>query len=514
MSIDTSTNNKRIAKNTLLLYIRSFFVMVVSLYTSRVVLQTLGVDDYGIYNVVGGVVAMFSIISSSLSSAISRFITFELGRGNTEKLQTIFSISINIQLAISLLVLLLGGTIGGWFLNTYMNIAQERIVAANWVLFCSLLVFCVNLVSVPYNACIIAHERMSAFAYIGILEVLLKLGVCYLIIISPFDNLISYAVLLLVVSVIIRIIYGVYCNSHFKECHYKFVKDKSQLKSMTIFASWNFITNGCFILNTQGINILINLFFGVTFNAARGIATQVDGAIMQFVNNFTVAISPQITKSYASGEKEEMFRLVCRGVKFSYFLLLIFALPVIFESDYILSLWLEIVPERTSIFLRLTIIGTMINLLGNTGFTACQATGNIKKYVIWVSSVGCLVFPLTWIAFKMGLSVETTYIIYILVYILVNTIRLYIMKGLLDFPPMLFVRDVLSKIFIVTIIAIVPPLVAKYYIEQSFFKLVLMTIISILSSLTTIYLLGLTHNERVFVRNKMISVRDRFIYKR
>ncbi len=511
--LDTSANNKRIAKNTLLLYVRTIFTMLISLYTSRVILEALGVEDYGIYNVVGGVVAMFSLVSGSLSSAISRFITFELGKGNTDKLHTIFCASVNIQIGISVIVLLLGGTVGTWFLNAYMNIPEGRMEAANWVLVCSLLMFCVSLINVPYNACIIAHERMSAFAYISILEAVLKLLICYLIIISPFDRLISYAILLVIVAMLIRIIYGIYCNRNFEECHYQFVHDKTLLRNMTGFAGWNFLTNVCWMFNTQGINILINLFFGVALNAARGVAVQVEGAIMQFVNNFTLAMNPQITKSYAAGNKDEMFTLVCRGSKFSYFLLLIFSLPVMLETEYILSLWLKEVPESTAIFLRLANVATMINLLGNTGYTVCQATGNIKRYVIWISSVGCLVFPLTWVAFELGFPAESTYIVFALVYIIVNGVRLYIMRGLLGFPTMMFIREVVYKVCIVTLVAMLLPLVIELCLEPSFLKLILVSFVCVASSAGSIYLLGLTPSERFFVTSKIMSLKKKVFNK-
>ncbi len=508
---ETSANNKRIAKNTLLLYIRTLFVMFISLYTSRVILDALGVEDYGIYNVVGGVVAMFSMISGSLSAAISRFITYELGKGNRDKLHVIFCTSVNIQIGISLIVILLGCTIGLWFLNSYMNIPDGRMDAANWVFVCSLLMFCVNLISVPYNACIIAHERMSAFAYISILEAVLKLLICYLILVSPLDRLISYAILLVLVAIIIRTIYGLYCSRNFEECHYKFTHDKTQLRSMAGFAGWSFLTNACYMFNTQGVNILINLFFSVTQNAARGIATQVEAAIMQFVNNFTTAINPQITKSYAAGRKDEMFTLVCRGAKFSYFLLLVFSLPVMLETEYLLALWLREVPESTVVFLRLANVASMINILGNTGYTACLATGDIKRYVIRLSTIGCLAYPLTWVVFELGFHAESSYIVFAFVYTLVNAVRLYIMRGLLGFPTMLFIREVICKISIVTAVALLLPLIAELYLEQSFLKFVFVSLISVTSSVSAIYFLGLNNNERTFVSSQIVVLKNKII---
>ena len=348
------SNTTRVAKNTLLLYMRTILVMVISLFTSRVVLNTLGVENFGIYNVVGGMVAMFAVISGALSSSISRYITVELGKGNDlRRLSIIFSTSVNIQIVIAILIAVLGEIIGLGYIFNKMTIPFERINAAIWVLQCSLLIFCVNLVSVPYNACIIAHEKMSAFAYVSLLEITLKLLVVYLLWISPIDKLIAYALLLVVVAVLIRLVYGFYCKRHFKEATYHFVIDKALTKEMTSFAGWNFLTNTSYIFNTQGVNLLINSFFGLTLNAARGIATQVDAAIMQFVNNFMTALNPQITKSYAAGEYENMNNLICRGAKFSFYLVLLFTLPVYLETEYILRLWLKIVPDNTVVFLCL-----------------------------------------------------------------------------------------------------------------------------------------------------------------
>lgn len=499
---NTDSNNKRIARNTLLLYFRTLLIMAITLYTSRVILNALGVEDYGIYNVVGGVVAMFSLLSGSLSNVISRFITFELGRGDKTRLNKIFSTSINIQLGLSALIILFGVFVGGWFLNTHMNIPSDRLVAANWVLYCSLLMFCINLISLPYNACIIAHERMTAFAYVSILDAILRLFVCYLIIISPFDKLISYAVLLVIAALIIRSVYSIYCNKHFEECHYHLIYDRSLLKQMGSFAGWQFLTNSCWMFNTQGVNILINLFFGVTLNAARGVANQVDAAIQQFVNNFMTAVNPQITKCYASGDLENMFTLICRGAKFSFFLLLLFAIPVIFESEYILTLWLKNVPDHAVIFLRLTIIGSMINMLGGTGLTACMATGQIKQYAIWISSVGILVFPLSWITFKCGLPVESTYIIFIIIYTAVEIVRLKIMKNLLHFSPMIFFNKVIIKICIVTPFTLIIPFVLVYFMPESFERLCLTTILSLAFSCIIIYTLGLSGDEKKAIERK------------
>lgn len=499
-------NTKRIAKNTLVLYVRTLFTMLVSLYTSRVILNTLGVSDFGIINVVGGVVGMFSVISGSLSSSISRFITFELGHGDFNKLKQIFSTSVNIQIGISLIIVILAECIGVWFINHKLNIPESRLIAANWVFQCSLLSFVIGLISVPYNACIIAHERMSAFAYISILETILKLVIVYMLFISPYDKLISYSILFVIVAIIIRLIYGWYCHNHFAESHYKFVYDQSLIKEMSGFAGWGFLGNGAYMLNTQGVDMLINIFFGVTLNAAKGVASQVQNAVMQFVGNFTVALNPQITKSYASGDREYMNKLVCRGARFSYFLLLIFTVPIVCEADYILHLWLNTVPEYAPIFLRLMLFGTLITLLGNTMLTAILATGNIRRYQLWITIVGCLVFPLTWIAFKHGFPPETTYIIYIVIYFLLNFVRAYIAKGLMNFPIKLYIFNVILKVSIVSVVSFVMPLLVVHYLEEGFFRLCTTCIISLFSTISVIYVLGMEGAERTIILNKLTAI--------
>ena len=506
MSGKQTINNKRIAKNTLVLYCRTLVVLVVSLYTSRIVLNALGVEDYGTYNVVGGVVTMFSVISGALSSAISRFITFELGKGNKDKLSLIFSSSVNIQVGISLIVLLIGEIVGVWFLNYQMNIPLERLEPANWVLQCSLFTFCINLISIPYNACIIAHERMKAFAYITILEAFFKLTVSFFIMVSPWDRLISYAVLLLCVALAIRLIYGIYCHRNFEESHYQFVFDRSILKEMIGFAGWNFFTNSAYIFNTQGVNLLINIFFGVGLNAARGIATQVDHAVMQLVQSFTTALNPQITKSYAAGDKEGMVSLVCRGARFSYFLLFLLALPLMMETEFILTVWLKIVPEHAVNFVRLAIIASLVNIVGKTGYTAAMATGDIRRYVLWITSIVCLIFPVSWLAFLVGAPSETAYVAYIVFYFIVLFVRLWLLRDMLDFPVGTFIRHVIFTIFLVTAFSVCIPLSIVIYIEPSLGRVVLSISICLITAITSIFFIGLTSHERD-IATKLIKER-------
>ncbi len=508
---DNSSNNKRIARNTILLYFRTILIMFVSLYTSRVVLNTLGVEDYGVYQAVGGVVAMFSVISGALSNSISRFITFGIGKGDKDELARTFSTSILIQIVISAVVLLLCEIVGVWFLNAKMDIPDGRLIAANWVLQCSLITFVVGLISTPYNACIIAHEHMNAFAYISIVEAVLKLVIVYLLCVSPFDKLQTYVVLLVMVSIFIRFLYSVYCSRHFEECRSKLFYDKNIFRQMLGFAGWNFFSNGAYIFNTQGISILVNLYFGIALNAARGIATQVDAAVLQFVNNFSMAVNPQITKSYAAGDKERMNYLVCKGARFSYYLLFLFALPILFETEYILTLWLKIVPDYTIAFVRLSFIGMFVTSIGTTGYTACLATGNIRKYVIWITLSGSMVFFLTWFAYFMGAGVIATYWIYIIVYIVVQIIRLWIMKGLLDFPVSMFMKDVVWKITLPSIVSLVLPSLSVYFIPASFTRLIVTCCACVAGTGFFVYTLGLTKGEQVLIADKCKSFTKKLI---
>ena len=381
----------------------------------------------------------------------------------------------------------------------------DRFVAVNWVLHCALLAFFVVLINVPYNASIIAHERMSAFAVVSIIESVLKLLICYLLLMSPWDKLSVYAVLHLLVMLLIRLIYGVYCHRNFAECRYKGTNDKGLVKEMMSFAGFSFLNNTANILNSQGLNLLINIFFGVVLNAARGIATQIESAILQLVNNFTLAVNPQITKAYAAGDKSRVFRLVCMGSKYAYYMMLFLAIPVFLETDYLLSIWLTTVPDLAAVFIRLSLIGGMVKMLGNTGYTACMATGNIKNYSILITSVGILAFPLTWLAFSMGASAEYSYYVFIAVYIGVEIVRLYLMKRMLQFPPTMFVREVLLKILIVTMAATFIPLLVSRQMDEGISRLVVVTFVSIITTAIAVYVIGLKTNERLYFKNLVLS---------
>ena len=503
---DTAQNNKRIAKNTLLLYIRMLFMMAVSLYTSRVILHTLGVEDFGIYNVVGGVVSMFSVISGSLSAAISRFITYELGKGDKDNLIRIFSSSVTIQIGLGLIILILAELVGVWFLNDKMNIPDGRMYAANWVFQLSILTFIINLVSVPYNAAIIAHEKMSAFAYISILEVVAKLVIVYLLIISPIDKLIFYAVLMATVALMIRFVYGYYCKWHFEECTYHFIFVRELLKKMFGFAGWNFIGAASVVLRDQGGNIVINLFCGPAVNAARGIAYQVNTAINGFVSNFMMALNPQITKSYASGDKDYMMTLIFQGARLSFYILVLLSLPVIINAHYILTLWLKIVPEHTTLFVQLVLIFAMSESISNPLVTAMLATGKIRNYQIVVGGLQMMNLPISYILLRLGCIPETVLIVAICISQCCLAARLYMLRGMIGLSVRQYLSRVYFNVLIVSILSAIIPCIFKYMESESFINFVISCFISILFTSIVIFYIGCKEEERHLIILKISKI--------
>ena len=511
MSNQTSDNNKRIAKNTLLLYFRMLFMMVVSLYTSRVILNALGVEDFGIYNVVGGVVAMFSVISGSLSAAISRFITYELGKGDQSKLNKIFSASVTIQLLLSLIIVVLIESVGVWFLNAKMTIPAERMTAANWVLQFSIVTFVIGLISVPYNAAIIAHEKMSAFAYISILEAVCKLAIAFLIMISPMDKLLFYAILMCVVSLIVRFTYGHYCKKHFTECTYHFHWDKDILKKMFGFAGWNFIGASSAVLRDQGGNIVINLFYGPSVNAARGIASQVNSAVMGFVTNFMTALNPQITKSYASGDREYMMTLVYQGARLSFYMLLLLSLPILVNTHYILVIWLKLVPEHAVLFVQLILIFAMSESISNPLITAMLATGKIRNYQIVVGGLQMLNLPISYICLRLGAMPESVLIVAIVISQCCLAARLYMLRGLIGLSSIMYLKKVYFNVVMVTGVSVISPSLLAHSMSETFFSFVFLSLIAIVSAASTEFFIGCNKKERAFIVNKVRSVKTKFI---
>ena len=499
MPQDNSANNKRIAKNTLLLYFRMLFMMVISLYTSRVILATLGVSDYGIYNVVGGFVAMFTMISGTMATATQRFLSFEIGKGTEEKITKLFSTSVMIHVLLGGVVLLFAETIGLWFVNHKMVFPEDRVFAVHWVYQFSVFTLIINVLSVPYNACIIAYEKMAAFAYISIVEAISKLLITYLVVMTSFDKLFFYSFLIMLIAIAIRILYVAYVNRHFKYCRCNWQIDKEYRNNMLSFIGFNFIGSIANILKTQGINVLLNLFFGPMVNAARGISVQVLHAVSGFVTNFQMALNPQIIKLYAAGEKEEMFKLIFRGSKISFLLMWIISLPIMVETPYILSLWLVEVPEHTVIFVRLTLAITIVDSMSHTLITGVHATGKVKKYQLINGTMLLMTLPLVYLILKLGYPPFMAFVVSLMISIVCHFIRLLVLSTLIELPVLSFLRAVTLRALVVSLISIIVPVCFLVIKEDTFPFFLISCIITLLSVLLCEYVWGLNHEEKNIV---------------
>lgn len=505
MSVE-SLGNRRIAKNTILLYFRMLFLMVISLFTSRINLQSLGVEDFGIYNVVGGVVSSFAVISGALGVAISRNITFELGKGDMEKLNKVFSMSINIQFCIGLLVVILAETVGLWFFKTKMVVPVIRYDAAFWVYQCSLISFIVGLLSVPYNASIIAHEKMSAFAYITVLEAVLKLLLAYFVFVTPFDKLITFASFILFIQLLLRFIYGVYCKRHFEECTYRFTTDRALFKQMTGFAGWTMFGNLAWVGYTYGLNILLNLFFGPTVNAARGIAVQVQNAIQGFCTNFQMALNPQITKNYASGDLRRMHQLIFASSKYSFFLLLLLSLPVLIETQTILKVWLGVVPDYTVNFLRLILLIIMVEAMSNPFTVGAQANGNIKNYQIVVGGIMLFIIPVSYFFLSMGFPPESVFVVHLSIVIICQIARLLFGRHLIGVRVNDYINFVLIRVVIVSVTSMIIPLLVHHSVDEGIGRFFVVSFLCLVCVVLSIYIFGLLDSERNMVKGKASDI--------
>lgn len=503
------SDNKRIAKNTIFLYIRMFLIMGVSLYTSRIVLRVLGEDDFGLYNVVGGIVMMFTFLNGALAGATSRFITYEIGRKDDIQLHKVFNVSLVTHLIIALIIVILAETIGLWLLYNKMVIPADRFDAAFWVYQISILSCVFSIMSVPYNATIIAHERMNIYAYVGIVEVILKLAIAYLIMISTYDKLVVYAFLLFLVQALIMLYYRMYCNRRFAECKLMLVKEKSMYKQMFVYAGSDMIGNLAVLAQGQGLNILLNLFFGPAVNAARGIAYQVQGAVTQFSGNFMTAVKPQIIKQYAAGKIKEMMQLVVHSSCFSYYLMLLIVAPICLEAEYILRLWLGEFPDYTVSFLRLVLVLCMIQTLKTPRTTVFHATGRILLPNIVVGTILCLALPVAYIVLKMGGNPNSVFWVAILTMVSSEIFGIIIMKYLVECSVKNYILKVHIRCFFVTIVALVIPLFLYEKVElYAFKKLMLTCILTTVSVLVTSYTIGLDkemrHNINNLIRQKLI----------
>lgn len=494
---NTAENNKRIAKNTVLLYVRMLISILVSLYTSRVVLNTLGVEDYGIYNVVGGIIAMFAFLNSSMSGATSRFLTYEIGHGDSQKLKNTFSSALIIHIGIAIIILIIAETIGLWFLTNKLVIPEDRMFAAHIVYQFSILSMMINVTQVPYNAAIIAHEHMDVYAYVELLNVFLKLGIIYLLLISNIDKLILYGILVFIVSLVVAMIYRLYCTKKFNECTIKWQYHKEIIKPMLSFSCWDLYGNMSVSARQQGTTMLLNMFYGPVLNAANGIANNVHGIILGFANNVITAFRPQIIKNYAEKDIVNMSRLVINASKFTLSLYLIIAIPLFLEAEYVLRLWLKTVPEHTSIFLRIILICSLFKLAGNILNIVIHATGRIKKFSFISGTIFLLNVPLLYILVKLNWSVNLAYCSLIPIDITILLTTLCITKILVK---QIKIKEIITKSYFPNIGMAIIIYWLLYLIQsqlhESFLRLVIISFSSLILSLTYICFILLNSHQR------------------
>ena len=497
------------AKNAGMLYFRMLLTMAVALYTSRVILQTLGVEDYGIYNVVAGFVTMLGFLNSAMSSATQRFLAFELGKPDIKDVRGIFSMSLNIHIIIALFVFVLGETIGLWFVRTQLTIPIDRMMAAEWVFHLALLSFMVTIISVPYNALIIAHERMKVFAWVSIVDVMLKLLIVFMLSWFGMDKLVLYGLLSLAVVFTIAMVYRVYCKNKFVESRFRLYWDKKLFHIMLSYTGWNLWGNIAAVMSGQGVNILLNIFFGPSVNAARAIAMQVSGALNSFVQNIQVAINPQIIKSYAAQDMAYMHQLVCYGAKYNFFVLLLLSLPVLNNLELILPVWLGTVPENTVIFAKIVILNILIDSLSPPLMTAAQATGRIKLYQFVVGSILLINVPASYLVLKNGGEPYTVFYVAIGLSLLALLFRIYLISNLIEMKKRRYLIDsiipILSVAFLVFAI--------NNFIDISFTSPLLNFLLSISVSgilvLITVLIVGLGKDERIILGKIFFKIKQR-----
>ena len=501
-----SENTRRIAKNTVMLYIRMLLIMAVTLYTSRVVLNVLGVEDFGIYNVVGGIVVMFSFLNGAMATSTQRFLSFSLGKNDQEQVARVFSMSMTTHISIALIVLLLAETFGLWIFYRYLNIPPERMGAAQWVYQLSVLTFCISIIRVPYNAGIIAYERMSFYAYISIVEVCLKLGMVILLQYLGSDKVILYALLMALTTGIVTFIYKLYCCKTFSVCRYHYFWDKHLYKELISFSGWSLFGSAANVGVQQGINILLNVFFGVVTNAALGIANQVSSAVSQLVGNFQTAFNPALVKSYASGDYSYFVRLIFQTSRFSYFLLFIIALPLYLCMPFVLKVWLDIVPEYTVVFCRWMLVFVLIDAVSAPLWISVQAIGKIRSYQLLMSALIFLNIPLSWLLLRLGKDAEWVMQVRVGINLLTFICRIIYLQKRKVISSYLYLREVISPVVLVSVLSVPLPLwIGCNYSGLKGF--LLLSGVSVILSGVAIWFLGLRKSERDFIwtsfRNKL-----------
>lgn len=506
-----NANTKRIAKNTLLLYVRMLLLMLVSLYTSRVVLDTLGVTDFGIYNVVGGIVAMLGFLSGSMANAVQRYLSFELGKNNTEGVGRVFSTSLLAHTAIAIFVLIFMEIFGVWYLEHHLNLPEDRLNAAHWVLQCSIITTIFTIMQVPYNAIIIAKEKMGIYAYISIIEAFLKLLVAYLLVLGDFDRLKFYAVLMMGVTISILMIYRIYCIRTFTEARFRFIRDWKLLKELISFSGWNMLGELAWVFTGQGVNIILNSFMGPAVNAARAIAEQVNGTINRFVQNFQTAVNPQLIKTYAADQLEQMKSLLFRGTRFSFYLLFALSLPLILCMDFVLSVWLKEVPEYTVEFCQLILISSLVGSVSNLLSQVARASGNISKYQIVVSSLLFLNFPLSFLVLKLGYSPVATLYVHISIQVVLIFARLKLTAWMIHMSITDFIKNALARIVFVSLLSVLPAILLKAYLPNNLWGTLSLGLFCLAIVCINSYFVGMDLGERNYINKTIKNFVGKFV---
>ena len=503
---ETPTNNKRIAKNALMLYIRMFLTMIVGLYTSRVVLATLGVEDYGIYGVVGSITAMMAFLNSAMSAATSRFLSFELGCGNSAQLTKTFSNAIIAHICIALIVFVLAETAGLWFLCNKLVIPAVRMNAAHWVYQCSILSAMLGITQAPYNASIIAHEKMDVYAYVEILNVSLKLLIVYLLVIGHFDKLKLYAILVLAVSVLIMLIYRIYCIRNFSECNFKWMWDKNLLKDLLSFSGWDLYGHMAFTFRQQGLNFLINMFCGVAINAACGLASTIQGIVLGFSSNIVTAFRPQIIKQYAACDYDRMNVLISLGTRFSAVLIIMVSLPIIFKAEPIINLWLGQVPQG-AVFMTITLLFlNIVNTISYVIVVGIQASGKIARNSIVCGTLYLFCLPVMYFLLHLGFGYESTYWVLLISGLFVLTIYVYNLKhSVIQFKLSIFLLKSLLPIILLLALSSLLLYILSQFFNKSLLHLLLFFIVSILIIGGISFVLVFNRKERDFAITKARS---------
>lgn len=505
-----SHDNKRIAKNTMLLYMRMILIMAITLYSSRITLSILGIEDFGIYNLIAGVVLIFSLITNTISAGTSRFFAFEIGVGNYAKLSQYFKISIILFVLVAILIMLLAETMGVWFVENKLTIPPNRYDSVSIVYQFSVISFIVGLFSIPYKSLIIAHEKMDFYAYVGIIEVLLNLGLLFLLKILSFDKLSLYAILTSVVTLLITLIYYIYCRINFDESRFSYFWDKKIFIEFSSYSGWIIVGGLSSICSGQGLNVLLNVFFGPTVNAARGIAYQVQSAVNQFASNFYMACRPQITKLYASGQRDEMMKLVFSSSRMCYLLTIIFFVPLFIEAPYILKLWLTIIPEYSIIFTRVVLCTITIETISYPLQAAITATGKVKWYQFITGGITILTLPVAYILLKNEFGPTSVFYTLFILAILAQITRIYFMKTLLNMPLERYFKEVVIRVCMVTILSPIVPYVLHCFLNETFINVVITILFSLISTVFISLYFGITKDERSWIACQINKYANRF----